>query len=199
MNSDVLVLNRSFYAVAITDFQRAFKLVYSDRAYVIDEDYRTYNFQDWREMSEYVKEHPSGYVHTPSFKIAIPEVISLRYYDRLPVNEIKFTRRNIYDHYGYRCCYCGKNFPPSELNLDHVIPRSRGGKTDWNNIVTACIACNLRKGNKLPNEANMDLLIQPTKPKWRGGLSLLLRPSIKIKASWQKFVDSVYWNIELEK
>ncbi len=197
--SDVLVLNRNLVAIEITDWKRALTLVYLDRARIIDEEYRTYDFEDWCELSEYIKDHPNGFIHTPTFRVAIPEVIALKFYDKLPSNEVKFTRRNIYEHYGYRCCYCGKRFPSSELNLDHIIPRSRGGKTDWSNVVTACISCNLRKGNSFPEEMGMKLLIKSSKPYWWGSCSLVLRLAIRKKTSWQKFIDQAYWNVELEK
>lgn len=198
MNSDVLVLNRSFYAIHITNWQRALSLVYLDHARVVDEEYKTYNFSDWQELSQLMKDHPAGFVRTPTFRIAIPEVITLKVYDQLPASEIKFTRRNIYEHYGYRCCYCGKKFPTSELNLEHVLPKSRGGQSVWRNIVTSCIPCNLKKGDMLPQEAGMKLLIQPSKPKWKGAQSLVLHSAFKVRASWQRFVDNIYWNSELE-
>lgn len=199
MSAEVLVLNRSFYAIHITNWQRALSLVYLDHARVVDEEYRTYNFSDWRELSKLIQDHPSGFVYTPNFRIAIPDVIALRVYDQLPVSEIKFTRRNIYEHYGYRCCYCGKKFQTSELNLEHVIPRSRGGQSTWHNIVTSCIPCNLKKSDLLPQEAGMKLLLQPSKPKWKGARSLVLHSAFKLKASWQKFIDNIYWDGELEK
>lgn len=198
MLSDVLVLNKSFYAVHVTSWQRALSLVYVDHASVVDQDYRTYSFDDWKQLSTMIKEHPAGFVRTPTFKIAIPEVIALKLYDRLPTTEVKFTRRNIYEYYNHKCCYCGKKLPTAELNLDHVIPRSRGGKTGWNNIVTACVPCNLRKGSKSPSEAGMKLIIKPSKPKWRGNIPLVFRSPLKMRTSWQRFIDTVYWNGELE-
>ena len=164
----------------------------------MDEEYRTYNFEDWREVSQLIQHHPSGFVTTPTFRIAIPEVIVLQRYDRMPVGEVKFTRRNIYEHYNHRCCYCGHKFGTSDLNLEHILPKSRGGKTDWTNIVTSCIPCNLRKADKLPEEAGMKLLIKPSKPKWRGSATLVLKAPFKMKAAWQRFIDTVYWNTELE-
>lgn len=199
MSADVLVLNRNFYAIHIAPWQRALSLVYLEHARVVDQEYRTYNFDDWRELSQIIRNNPSGYVSTPSFRIAIPEVIVLQRYDKLPVGDVKFTRRNIYEHYNHRCCYCGKKFGTQELNLEHVLPRSRGGKTDWANIVTACVPCNLRKADRLPHEAGMALLIKPNKPKWRGSASLVFKAPYKIKASWQRFIDNVYWNTELEQ
>src|SRR5690349_20606201 len=104
MSTDVLVLNRHFCAVHIAGWQRALLLVNLDHARVVDEEYRTYNFDDWRELSRMIRNHPAGFVTTPTFRIAILEVIVLQRYDKMPVGEIKFTRRNIYEHYGYRCC-----------------------------------------------------------------------------------------------
>jgi 5-methylcytosine-specific restriction endonuclease McrA len=184
-------------AVQIVSWRRALSLVYADHARVVDEDYRTYSFEDWRELSS-IMEKGTKFVQTPTFKIAIPDVISLRNFDGLPKSEVKFTRRNIYEHYGYKCTYCGIKFSTNDLNLEHVIPRSRGGKTDWTNVVTSCIPCNLRKGNRLPLEANMALLVKPSKPKWSGTAAICFRPGFRIKASWQRFIDNVYWNSELD-
>jgi 5-methylcytosine-specific restriction endonuclease McrA len=196
--SDVLVLNKQFYAVHITTWQKAISLLFSDHARVIDEEYNTYTFSDWKSISATIKEHPSGFVHTPTLKIAIPEVIVLRLYDALPPMDVKFTRKNIYEHYKYKCCYCGKKKQVNELNLEHIVPLSRGGATNWLNVVTSCIPCNLKKGCRLPEEAGMKLLVQPSKPQWKGPVSLCLRPGVKVKASWQKFIDTIYWNTELE-
>jgi 5-methylcytosine-specific restriction endonuclease McrA len=196
---ETLVLNKNYVAICVTNWKRAINLVYLDRAYVIDEDYRMYNFNDWCEISKYMDEHPSGFVHTPKLRIAIPEVIALKFYDKYPKSEVKFTRRNIYELYGYKCCYCGKKFPSSELNLDHIIPKSRGGKTDWSNVVTACLQCNIKKGNNLPREVGMQLKIKPKKPEKVSRLYLILNSPVKIKSSWQKFIDNLYWNVELEK
>jgi len=196
--NDVLILNRNFYAIQITSWQRALSLLYIDHASVVDNDYKTYSFSDWKELSQMVGSTPSGFVTTPNFKIAIPDVIALKFYDKLPLSEVKFTRRNIYEHFGYKCCYCGSKFETNNLNLDHVIPKSKGGKTNWENIVTSCIPCNLKKSNHLPSEAGMKLLTIPSKPKWRGPIAIAFNSPIKIKISWQKFIDNAYWNTELE-
>ena len=198
MTDSVLVLNRNFYAVQITSWQRALTLVYIGHASVVDEEYNTYSFENWRDLSKAVHSNTRSAVRTPNFSINIPEVIALKFYDKLPANEVRFTRRNIYEHYKYICCYCGKKFHSSNLNLEHVIPRSRGGRTTWENVVTSCIPCNVKKANKLPDEAGMKLLVNPTKPKWRGNLSLILSSPVKMRASWQRFIDTAYWNGELE-
>ncbi|MFH1379417.1 MAG: HNH endonuclease [bacterium] len=199
MRSDTLVLNRNFYAIHITSWRRAMSLLYLDQARVVDDEYRTYSFNDWLEVSQTVQDHSAGFVHTPEFKIAIPEVISLKVFDKLPRVDVKFTRRNIYEHYKYRCCYCGHRFATNALNLEHVIPRSRGGRSTWDNVVTSCISCNLKKGNKLISESGMNLLIKPSKPRWNRSVSLVLRPHIRVRSSWKRFIDNVYWNSRLEE
>lgn len=197
--ADVLVLNRDLFPVNVVHFRRAIVLLYLGHADVIDEDFNKYDFNDWKELSEMIKNHPSGFVFTPSFKIAIPDVIALRFFNKVIPTKVKFTRRNIYELYKYRCCYCGKKFPPSQLNLDHIIPKSQGGKTEWRNVVTSCIGCNLKKGSRTPHQANMSLLINPQTPKSKTSLTLIIKPGIKLKSSWQRFVDNLYWNTELEE
>ncbi|MBI5631264.1 MAG: HNH endonuclease [Elusimicrobia bacterium] len=197
--SHVLVLNRSLLAVQVASLERALTLLYLDRAAVVDEEYRTYNFQDWAELSKALADHPEGFIHTPTLRLAVPEVIALRFFDKVPLQAVPFTRRNIYHHYGYRCCYCGRRLPTSELNLDHVLPRSRGGGADWSNIVTACIPCNLRKASRTPIEAGMAMVIPVSKPKLRRGVAVLARSPIRMRRSWQRFVDNIYWDSQIEE
>ena len=186
------------YAIQVAPWKRALTLLYLDHACVVDEEYRTYDFKDWMELSQVISENPAGFVHTPYFKLAIPEVIALKMFDKVPKQTVPFTRRNIYQHYGYRCCYCGGKLPTTDLNLDHVVPRSRGGATDWSNIVTSCIPCNLRKGDRLPHEAGMKLLVPLTRPKARQGVTLMARSPVPMRRSWQRFIDNAYWNSTLE-
>lgn len=187
------------YAIHVATWERALTLLYLDHACVVDEEYRTYDFKDWLTLSEAVAENPAGFIHTPHFKLAVPEVIALKIFDEVPKQAVPFTRRNIYHHYGYKCCYCAKKLPTTDLNLDHVIPRSRGGATDWTNIVTSCIPCNLRKGDRLPHEARMRLLVTVAAPKMRQGVALMARSPVPIRRSWQRFIDHAYWNSTLEE
>jgi 5-methylcytosine-specific restriction endonuclease McrA len=199
MTADVLILNRNFYALQVTSWQRALSLIYLGRAAVVDEEYRTYDFKDWVALSQEIEEHPAGFVTSPTLKIAIPEVVVLKFFGSIPRREVPFTRRNLYQHYGNRCCYCGRTLPSDALNLEHIIPRSRGGRSDWANVVTACIPCNLHKGNRLPTEAGMKLLVQPSKPHWRQGAALQFRIPVPIRRSWQRFIDNAYWDSRLEE
>ena len=198
--SNVLVLNKNFCAINITNWKNAMSLLYQEVATVVDENYVQYKFDDWKELSQMMDEAPNGFVHTPHFKIAVPDIIRLENYESIPKRSVKFTRRNVYQHYGYKCCYCGNKFHTQNLNLDHVVPRSRGGRTNWDNIVTSCIPCNTRKENKTPREAGMKLRVNPSRPKWRGNKSFIeFNGPIEIKTSWQKVIDTAYWDAELKK
>lgn len=199
MSAHVLILNRNLFAIQVTTWQRALTLLYLDRAAVVDEDYGVHDFRDWVELSRQIQASPAGFIHTPTLRLAVPEVIALKFFDKVPLHGVPFTRRNIYRHYRNRCCYCGRHYPSSELNLDHVVPRSRGGLTDWSNIVTACIPCNLRKGSRLPSEARMRLVVPPAPPKARHGLALVMRSPVPIRRSWQRFIDKAYWDTQLEE
>lgn len=198
--NDVLVLNRNYYAIQIVDWKKAVSLLYQGLADALDEQYVSHGFESWAELSEAMKESPNGFVRSPKFKIAVPDIIRLNKFDRLPKREVKFSRRNIYQHYKYKCCYCGHKFDSKDLNLDHVIPRSRGGKTDWTNIVTSCLECNARKRDRTPEEANMHLLVKPSRPSWKGAQSFIeFPPNMQIRKAWQKVIDACYWDSELSK
>ena len=195
-----LVLNRNFQAIQTTSWQRAISLLFQGAAEAVDSDLQTFDFKDWAELSKMMETHPAGFVNSVSMRIAIPEVIRLTAYDRIPRNEVVFTKRNIMDHYGYKCCYCGKKLPASELNFDHVLPKSRGGKTNWENIVTSCYPCNSRKDDKTPKEAGMRLLVQPSKPKHQPVFKrMVLALPLKTRQSWQKLIDRAYWDSEIEQ
>ena len=117
-------------------------------------------------------------------------------YDRLPRQEVKFNRRNIYARDGNRCQYCGKKFATTELSLDHVVPRRQGGKSTWDNIVCACLKCNIKKGGRTPAEAHMTLIAVPKRPRRNPVISLKL--SEGRYASWKQFLDHAYWSVELK-
>jgi 5-methylcytosine-specific restriction endonuclease McrA len=197
LNSQVLVLNRLWQAVNICSARRAFALVYAGHAQIVESDdannFLTHDFESWRDLSANAPDHEV--VTTISFKIRIPRVIVLLVFDRLPKKEVKFTRHNVFERDKNTCQYCGELFDRNELNLDHVVPRDQGGTTTWENVVCSCIACNTRKGNRLPREAHMSLIRKPKRPKWR--------PFVQITFSapqhdlWKHFVDLAYWNVEL--
>lgn len=197
LNQPVLVLNRLWQAVNICSARRAMTLLFEGNAQVVYQGdggaYQTFNFGQWRDLS--VEEpHPES-IGTVSFRIRVPRVILLLVFDRLPKKEVKFTRHNIFERDRSTCQYCGRAFDRSELNLDHVIPRDRGGPTTWENIVCSCIACNTRKANRTPREAGMKLIRKPRRPKWRPFVQVTL--GSPCHDSWKHFIDVAYWNVEL--
>lgn len=188
--SRTLVLNRSFRAVAVADWRRAITLVYMGLAEALDEDLIPYDFEAWVAASSNWVELPGGFVSSPTMRFAVPEVIRLVRYDRIPHREVAFTRHNVFARDRYKCAYCGKRKPSDELDLDHVIPRSRDGSNEWTNIVTSCRPCNLKKADRLPDEAGMPLKSRPERPRWTLLGSLVPHPRAHIPESWKKLLAS---------
>ncbi|MFA5553439.1 MAG: HNH endonuclease [Phycisphaerae bacterium] len=202
LNCSVLVLNKHYMAIRIISAKRAFSLLFRDLAEVISlekDSYYNYNFQSWCDVSRFKRQfEPDGqdWITTVNFYIAVPRIIRLLFYDRLPRSEVKFNRRNIFARDQNRCQYCGKRFVTSELSLDHIIPRSLGGKATWDNIVCACTDCNVKKGGRTPKQAHMTLIKIPVKPKRNPLVHIHL--GHQRYHSWKQFLDHAYWSVELK-
>ncbi|HUA35912.1 MAG TPA: HNH endonuclease [Candidatus Binataceae bacterium] len=195
LNSRVLVLNRSFLPVHVTSVKRAFALLYQGVARAVDDEYRTFDFDSWRDLTIEVHHEKLGIVE--GF-IRVPRVLLLTAYERVPKRHVRFSRFNIFARDNNTCQYCAKRLPRTELNLDHVIPRSRGGMSTWENIVCSCHHCNRRKGGRTPEEAGMLLVKRPKRPEWTPFSSEMF--SLKRYREWMPYlsqVDSAYWNTEL--
>jgi 5-methylcytosine-specific restriction endonuclease McrA len=203
LDASVLVLNKLFMAIHIISVRRAFCLLCKDLAEVVsleDGQYATYDFDTWREVSEYRARHfrqeDDDWLRTVNSEIQVPRVIRLVGYDKLPKQTVKFNRRNIFARDNNQCQYCGRKYATSELSLDHVIPRSQGGQSTWDNIVCACVNCNVRKGGRTPKEAHMSLIRKPEKPKRSPILNLKL--THRKYQSWRTFLENAYWSVELK-
>ncbi|HTW88305.1 MAG TPA: HNH endonuclease [Candidatus Binataceae bacterium] len=195
LNSRVLVLNRSYLPVHVTSVKRAFALLYQGVARAVDEQYRTFDFESWRHLSIEIHHERLGIVD--GF-IRVPRVLLLSAYERVPRRHVRFSRFNIFARDGNTCQYCGQRLPRTDLNLDHVIPRSRGGLSTWENIVCSCHSCNRRKGGRTPEEARMILIRRPRRPEWTPFSADMF--SLRRYQEWMPFlsaVDSAYWNAEL--
>jgi 5-methylcytosine-specific restriction endonuclease McrA len=197
LNQQVLVLNRLWQAISVCSARRALTLLFAGHAQAVFDDgagnFQTFSFNEWKDLS--IREPHPETIHTISFRLRIPRVILLLVFDRLPRKEIKFTRHNIFERDKNTCQYCGQVFDRKDLNLDHVIPRDRGGPTTWENIVCSCIPCNTRKANRSPQEAGVTLIRKPKRPKWRPFVQISL--GAPHHDSWKHFLDLAYWNVEL--
>ncbi len=192
LESPVLVLNRGFAALTLTDVRRCFTLFYKGHVRAVLPDYSTVDWEEWRDIP--VPPEDEDVVRTPTMLLKVPRVIQLLSCERPPRHDVKFSRHNIYVRDGNRCQYCGKRFSTSELSLDHIVPLSRGGGSSWENVVCACLPCNVRKGSRLPEEAGMALRRPPVKPK---STPLGLLAPHRIHPTWKNFLDVAYWNVEL--
>lgn len=188
-------------AIRVIGVRRAFSLLFRNQAEVVSCDegiYSNYDFESWRQLSELrqaFEANDHDWISTVNFDIAVPRIIRLLFYDRLPQGPVKFNRRNIYARDRNHCQYCGKKHPSPELSLDHIIPRSMGGKTTWDNIVCACTKCNVKKGGRTPQQAHMKLITMPVKPKRNPVIHVHLRH--QRYRSWKQFLDNAYWSVEL--
>ena len=170
LETNVLVLNRFYMAVRVINVRRAFTLLYRNCAEVIENEYgqyASYDFDSWCELSQLTcleKHEGEDYIQTANSELRVPRILRLTRFDRMPAQTLRFSRKNLFARDDHTCQYCGKSEPVHKLSLDHVIPRSYGGPTTWENIVCCCLRCNNRKGGRTPQEARMKLLTKPQKP-----------------------------------
>lgn len=203
LDTQVLVLNRLWQPVSTCSARRAITLLVIDHACVVDSDadtnFTTHDFSSWLDFSADQIPHLSGalVVHSVSHSILLPRVIVLSMFDRLPKKEIKFTRENVFQRDAYTCQYCHTAFDSKELNLDHVIPRDKGGKTSWENVVCSCIRCNTKKANKLPAQANMFPRRKPAAPRWRPLFSAGRSLSKNYDESWRFFLEPSHSRVKV--
>lgn len=203
LDAKVLVLNRVYVALRVITARRAFALLVRDAAEIIHVEqghYYNYSLTSWLEVSQLARQfEPDAYdwVRTVRTHIAVPRVIRLLGYDRVPDEGVKLNRRNLFARDRNRCQYCGRLFTTSELSIDHVTPRAHGGPDTWDNLVCACLRCNARKGGRTPDQAGMKLVRKPVRPK-RNPLITVRLGSDKYQ-SWKAFLDEAYWSVELDK
>ncbi len=164
MNRTVLLLNQDYSPLAICSMERAFLLVFLNKA-------------------ELLTEVENDVLHTVDKSFPMPAVIRLYKYIHIPYRGVVLTRQNIFRRDRFSCQYCGTN---KILTLDHVIPRSKGGKTSWGNLVTACRRCNTNKGDRSPEASGLKLQKKPLKPTY---LMFLRDYSGTLRKEWQPFLN----------
>lgn len=195
LNTAVLVLNKHYQPIHVTTVRRAFVLLYQGMARAVDRHFETFDFPSWAALSASVHDETIGMIDR---RVRVPRVILLHACNHFPRNRVRFSRINIYLRDGNRCQYCGRGSSRVEINLDHVIPRSRGGTTTWENVVCSCVPCNVRKGGRTPEEAGMHLRQRPSRPRWSPFIHRGVDSSIH--DAWKPFLtaaDAAYWNTEL--
>ena len=201
MQCHVLVLNKHYMAIRVVNVRRAIRLLFKELAEVVTFEqgqYSNYDINSWIDLSE-VKQafepHAHDWLHTVKISIAVPRIVRLLGYDRLPRQEVTLNRRNIFARDRNHCQYCGNRFPANELSIDHIIPRSMDGPTTWENLVCACLNCNVKKGNRTPAQAHMHLISDPVKPKRSPVINLDFGDGRY--RSWKQFLDHAYWSVQL--
>ena len=188
-NERILVMNKGWSPIAVTTVRRGMSLVFREHARIVHhETFEMFSWERWLDQrssplgdGEIV---PSGFIRTVSLKIELPQVITLSSYNGVPSRQIPFSRRTLFKRDGYQCQYCGVRPGTGALTIDHVMPRSRGGATDWLNCVVSCVRCNVRKGARTPDEAGLILHRHPFRPNWVEDLLT----GEDIPAAWEKFV-----------
>lgn len=193
LSQPALVLNHSWTATHTVSVRHALRLMFTGAAKAVQpETYETHGFESWAELAV-LPDEPC--IRTVRLRIRVPEVIVLDHHAVTPKPTAVFSRRNLFRRDHNTCQYCGRRPGTAELSIDHVLPRSRGGRSSWENCVLACMPCNRKKHNRTPDEAHMRMLKKPEKPRWSPFLEI---PVARVRQSWQHFVSDAYWNIELE-
>ncbi|MBN1994363.1 MAG: HNH endonuclease [Anaerolineae bacterium] len=163
---EVLVLNATYEPLSVVSIRRAVVLLLKEKAELI--------------------EAAEAKLRSENLSLPVPLVIRLVYFVKIPRRvALPVTRRGVLSRDHYTCQYCGATPPRKNLTVDHVVARSRGGKTTWENVVTACEKCNGRKGSRTPDEANMKLLSQPKRPRY---LAIAALSSVETKQAWGKYI-----------
>ena len=191
-----LVLNRRWTPIRTAPVQEAIGLVAKGTAMIIEPDsFEAHDLLSWNDVSRVRARLGEGLIRSPRLALVPPEVILLTTYEGEGGRAVVFSRKNLFKRDRYTCQYCGIQPGPEELTVDHVVPRSRGGTSTWENCVLACVECNKRKADRTPAQAGLKMRKTPRKPSWK---ALVQVPARDRRESWDKFLSRAYWEIELE-
>lgn len=181
LDGRALVLNKAFLPIHVTSVKRALGLLYRGVARAVDSEYRTFDYSGWSALPA-----SGAGVGTVAGRLRVPRVVLLVGFERVPQRRVRFSRNNILQRDSNTCQYCGVRFPKTNLNLDHVMPKSLGGETSWENVVCSCLACNRRKGARQPKQAGMQLIRAPRQPQWTPFLAI--SGAIRERREWASFL-----------
>lgn len=197
LRQPTLVLNSNWRPIQTTTSRMAITLVAKGAALIIDpETYEVHDLDSWHACSEVRHRFTEQRIRSMRLDLSPPEVILLTHYRGQGDQSVTFSRLNLYRRDLYTCQYCGAQPGTRELTIDHVVPRSRAGKSTWENCVVACVECNKRKAARTPAEAGMNLRQTPLKPRWSA--IARLPHGNRTRESWKRFLSEAYWKAELE-
>lgn len=192
LSNRCLVLNKNWSPVGTVGMKRAIIMLFSEKARVIEPtSYQAMTWDDWSKLKLQATDEK---IASANMYFKVPEVILLTDYEKVPQPRIRLSRRNLFKRDKLECQYCGVTPGSQELTIDHVIPKSQGGQTVWENCVLSCINCNRKKADKTLNQAGMKLRKKPVKPVANSFHYQTMKP---IK-SWEAFLGESYWSVELQ-
>ncbi|HUS51764.1 MAG TPA: HNH endonuclease [Candidatus Paceibacterota bacterium] len=183
LNNPVLILNKNWIAIKVRNVKVAIRITSRERAYIVDTN--TYEAYTWEQWINILPKQGEKFIQTVSKEIKLPEVILLTQYGKVPEGDVRLTKKNIFIRDSYRCQYTGEILDRGDADIDHIVPRSKGGTNEWSNLVVSSKKINRKKGNRTPEEAGLKLLKQPKKPNYK---SIMFDPRKKIPKCWEKFI-----------
>lgn len=216
MSRDVLVLNKNWSAVGVVPMPRAINMLFSSyddgepKARIITPPPKGYyEVWEWKDWAALAPERGEDILMGVSRQYKVPEVVILTRYESIPVRRIHFCRRELWKRDNFTCQYCGVRPASDECTIDHVVPKSLGGDTSWNNCVLACYQCNSQKADRRPEDARkprdkararkwrgpspMRLTKEPTKPDYS-----IIKGRVRVLESWKHWLSEMYWEVTLE-
>lgn len=193
-----LVLNKNWTPVGTVTLQRAIIMLFSEyddgtpKARIIDhETFQAFTWSDWSQLRPLATDDQ---IAGANLFFKVPEVILLSKYEKLPRPKIHFSRRTLYKRDKMTCQYCGDKPGSDLLTVDHILPRSKGGTTTWENCTLCCVDCNRRKADRTPQQAGMKLRSVPHKPT----TNVFRYDTVVPIKSWEAFLGESFWNVELD-
>jgi 5-methylcytosine-specific restriction endonuclease McrA len=196
LDRPALVLNRGWTPIQVTSAREAISMVAKGTALIIEPGtFATHDLVTWNDVSRAKARFEGETIRSARLALVPPEVILLKTYPGQGVQAVVFSRKNLFKRDRYTCQYCGTQPGPEELTIEHIVPRSKGGLSGWENCVLACIPCNKRKADRTPEQAGMKLRSTPRKPTWKALVRVAPRER---RESWDAFLSRAYWEVELE-